>query len=791
MNPITFLRSPLDLGVLFLCCISLSMGVARAESLSISVGELSDAIGTMDDEPDAISRLALLKIQAQLNSANLLLENGDILLSDSATNLATDSGCTRTEVRSLNTLLTLRSDSRLDFSFDSLNEPFTLSLALDLGVSATGRAKQIVGFRLGSCQDLGNDNFSFSARGDASIGLELVVLLNPTLDESGQRLVLRPEVVLTGELEKRNVAVDVDDSLLRSVLEDIIEDQIDSALDERELLSAVNDLEQKLSDALGKTLDSDGTLVVELPAPTDEQVSALYRTLSPEGDLMLSLGYVRSQRVALLAALLVGDDDAVSAIFSDAVQCEAAGVLQIKMPQPVVYAITDNGCEVAQIPDAETSEARQPTSANTWFEDAQCQITFDYMPTSTVDFCRTVLDNNRLGNADSRVEQLGRWTLSPGTRFDIGAVSLQGRIQPFTQRVKYKQIATPMGECALEMRIHSKGPLSGNAVSSSAPSRALIAFHGGSWQRRSSGALGIEAFAAQFVNEGFVVFAPFYRLIGTAEGTEACNDASLSEVLDDASDALTWVLANGARYGVDGNPVLFGQSAGGHLAGVLAVERAEEVESAVLFYAPTDFAEFARQLRDGEIETTTGQRILETVVDQTVDSLDLQAPLIQRNTLTARVATDVSAVPPFFILHGQRDTVLPVSQSIRFCNALAGNPDTGPASEMLANPTSTLQLVTRCGAYGSELHLIAEGEHALDLCVADELCLSGSPESADLTRDSVERMLRWVTTAGLDDDSSQNSNGGAAGILSLIMLLAVALYRRSVSELGLRPTLDS
>lgn len=760
------------MGLLVLCGPGVLPSLASADPVSISVGELGDAIDAMDTEPDAISRMALQKIQAQLDEANLQLSDGDILFSDTATNLTTDSGCTRTEVRSLLTTVTLDADSRLTLSLESLYQPLIVSAAVDLQIAATGRAKQVVGFRLGSCQDLGNDNFSFSASGEASIVLELTVQLNPTLYELQNRLVLQPDIYLEATVEQRNIDVDVDDSLLRKVLEEVIEDQIDDALDEQRLVEAIRDLEEKLDDSLSQALDSDGRLSVELPVPTDEQVAALYRTLSPDGDWMLARGFVGTQRVSLLAALLAGDNDRISAIFSDAAQCEVAGILQIDLSRPTIYTLSENGCELADSLHSATRDQSASEPVNSWYVDAQCQVPIDFYPTTTQDYCDAVLDNNRLGNADSRREQLGRWTFSPGTRFDIGAVPLQGRPQPFTQRVQYKQVATSMGQCALEMRIHSAQASSSQTAPSSSPQRALIAFHGGSWQRRSSGALGIEALAAQFVQQGFVVFAPYYRLIGTAEGTEACNDASLESVLEDASDALTWVKDNAARYGVSGDAVLFGQSAGGHLAGVLAVERPDDVESAVLFYAPTDFTNFAQQLLQGEFDTQTGQRLLETVVRQDINSLNLQDPLIQRNTLTTRIAADPSVIPSFFVLHGMQDSVLPVSQSLRLCNALAGNPDHGPASE-LAGTAPELRQIVRCGFNGSELHLITEGEHALDLCIADELCLSGSAESAEFTRESVERMLQWIGTAGLNDDEPDKSSTGSVGFVLLLLLLAL------------------
>ena len=752
---------------------------ARAEVISVSIAELDNAIYDMESRPDALATLALRRIQQSLDDANLTLGNGEILYRDIQTDLDVDSGCTRTEIRSLDTTIVLESGSGLTLSLENLYQPIQLTIELDTRISVVGRAKQIIGFRLGSCQDLANDNFDFSASGNARLLLQLTLSMNPTIDTDAQTLTFRPSVSLDGQLEKQNINVEVDDSLLRSILEDFLEDEIDDAFADSRVVQSIDELESALVDSLEENL-TEGAVVLELPKPTDEQITALYRLLTPEGDFSLSLGYMRTHRVELLAALLLGDTAGISRVTSNAIQCQAASVLQTSMLHTPVFELNNAGCQVIQIPNQQVTGA-----FNTIYSDAQCLNAIDYFATDTVDYCTQVLDAERLGNAASFPEQLNQWTLSPGTRFDIGALSLAGKLQPFTQRINYRTVTTDMGECQLEMRIHSSLPTSpGTSVNTT--QRALIAFHGGSWQRRSSGALGIEALAAQFVNEGFVVFAPFYRLIGTAEGNEACNNATLEQVLDDAHAALSWVQENGSEYGVSDKPVLFGQSAGGHLAAVLGVERPEEVASAVLFYAPSDFAEFARLIIEGEIETETGQDILETVVGQTLDTLDVQSPLIQRNSLSPRVVNREGVAPPFFILHGVKDTVLPVSQSVRLCNALAGNPDNGPASNLIGT-SDELRSVVSCGRDGSELHLITEGEHALDLCIAEELCLSGSPESAALTADTMNKMLEWIQVANPDtqqlgDDSStgrSGSGGGSIGSIALLLMLLKYAFTRT------------
>jgi acetyl esterase/lipase len=754
----------------------------RADRITVSVAELDQALYELEFEPDAISRLALLKIQSEINAAGLALLAGEVLFSESVSDVVVDSGCNSTEIRTVDTTVALGSGFSISLNLDSLYEPINLSLKLDARISVSGRAKQTVGFRLGSCQQLANDNFSFTASGSASLNLSLSLQLNPSLDHDSRSLIVRPEVALSGNLVNQGITVHVSDSLLRNILEDYLEDEIDDALNNAQIVSAIEALEQGLSDALAEQLDN-GEITIELPSPTDEQIDTLYILLSPSADFSLSLGYMRTERVALLAALILNDTAAIEEVLSDAVQCEAAGFLQASLMHEPVYRVSDLGCELTQIPTA--SVTGQDVVADPWFIDARCQLPLDYFETSTVDYCTQVLDTQRLGNADSFQDELGRWTLSPGTRFDIGAVPLAGKQQPFTQRVNYKSVSTSMGECALEMRIHSTVPTSNAQTEALSPSRAVIAFHGGSWQRRSSGALGIESLATQFVNAGYVVFAPFYRLIGTDEGNDACNDATLGEVLEDAHDALSWVQSNGARYGVQDKPILFGQSAGGHLAAVLAVERPDEIKNAVLFYAPTDFAEFARQLIDGEITTETGKGILEAVIGETLETLDIQDPIVQRNALAARVVNGPASLPPFFLLHGQKDTVLPVSQSIRMCNALAGNPELGPATRIDVS-TGALRSIVSCGNAGSELHLIAEGEHALDLCIDEELCLSGSPASARLTKDSIKSMLSWISevpvnSSPLQDGNSDglvSSSGGGIGCWGLLALILGNFARR-------------
>jgi len=99
---------------------------------------------------------------------------------------------------------------------------------------------------------------------------------------------------------------------------------------------------------------------------------------------------------------------------------------------------------------------------------------------------------------------------------------------------------------------------------------------------------------SQFTERGFVVFAPFYRLVGESDGNVECNGATWREVTADVESALSWVAENGSALGAADEPAsVFGQSAGAHLAAWLAANRSDDVGKALLYYAPIDALDFA------------------------------------------------------------------------------------------------------------------------------------------------------------------------------------------------------
>jgi len=775
--------------------------VSRADTLTVTLGDLQSALDNSADEPDAVRRMILQQIQSRLNDADIQLEQGQLIFEQSLFDTTVEDGCNRTIVKHMHTQLILNQDSSIALTLRSLHEPMVVALDLSATLNSSGRARQIVGFRFDNCVDLARDTFDFSARGPIAVSIGLTLRLNPEFITPTQ-LRLTPTIAITSRVTDWDIRVDVDDSVLRNLIERLLQSELEKEFGPESLNAELSQL-QNLADDLLVDAAPDGVIDIELPEPNDDQIIALYRLLMEDARFPLTLEHVRRYRHELLAALILRDETAFRDIVGNALACQATDILKIPLERQDVFVNTESGCTIAD--DTILTPATLLESTDRFIDvyaDESCKTHIPFVSTSANDYCETALSAERLGNAAHNQAALDHWTLSPASRFDIGSLSITGKQQPYLQKVNYKTVQTTRGECHLEMRIYSAHPTTTGTT-------PVLALHGGSWQYRGSGFLGIEFTATQFVHSGFTVFAPFYRLIGDNDGNAECNNATMADLLEDTNDALNWLQNNSEQFGAQGKPIVFGQSAGGHLAASLAVNRADEVDRGIFLYAPTDFNDFASRLQQGIDSSDRGLKILEVITGQSIEDVDINSTVIQENTFPSRIAAQPQAYPPVFLIHGQADDLLPFRQSTRLCNAMSGNPDVGPASfEPVAEGAWVRE--STCDTRGSELHLLREGEHALDLCIAPELCFAGSPEGRRAAEQVLQRMFRWAQAKSLplidsqeinnvqNDDPIENasntptvsqsltvqdnSGGGSGGASSLWSLIFLLVLRRCRAE---------
>ena len=157
-----------------------------------------------------------------------------------------------------------------------------------------------------------------------------------------------------------------------------------------------------------------------------------------------------------------------------------------------------------------------------------------------------------------------------------------------------------------------------------------------------------------------------------------------------------------------------------------------------------------------------------------LENVDFASDLIQSNRFPTIVSEVPELYPPMFMLHGEMDSLLPYRQSVLMCNALMGD----NASNLISIGVSLTGYKRKisCGDNGSQLHLIAEGEHTLDLCIAPGLCFSGSEQSAAATKESMQQMLRFATVR-VSLDQASGGGGGSSTWLAWLVLPILCLRR--------------
>jgi acetyl esterase/lipase len=165
---------------------------------------------------------------------------------------------------------------------------------------------------------------------------------------------------------------------------------------------------------------------------------------------------------------------------------------------------------------------------------------------------------------------------------------------------------------------------------------------------------------------GIAVASVDYRLSG---------EAVWPAQLHDAKAAVRWLRARAIEIGIDGDRIAaWGESAGGHLAELLGLTTDPALEGDVgiagpssavaavaAWYAPSDVAAVATDTGLDPADPTTRENRL----------LGAPAPEVPDRAAEASPISHVRAgAPPFLLLHGAADRMIPCVQSERLYDAL-------------------------------------------------------------------------------------------------------------------------
>jgi acetyl esterase/lipase len=182
----------------------------------------------------------------------------------------------------------------------------------------------------------------------------------------------------------------------------------------------------------------------------------------------------------------------------------------------------------------------------------------------------------------------------------------------------------------------------------------LIQVHGGAWVIGNKDQQG-RPLMLEMARRGWVCFAPNYRL---------SPRATWPDQVVDVKAAIAWVKENASAYGADpGFVVLTGGSAGGHLVSLAALtagdpefqpgfeDKDTSVQGCVPYYGVYDLAN----------ETgTRSAKVRHRALMARLVMKTTQEDVFRRASPLARVHADA---PPFLVIHGRNDTLVPVAEA--------------------------------------------------------------------------------------------------------------------------------
>ena len=189
---------------------------------------------------------------------------------------------------------------------------------------------------------------------------------------------------------------------------------------------------------------------------------------------------------------------------------------------------------------------------------------------------------------------------------------------------------------------------------------ALLYVHGGSWRggnRRQQG----RPLLHRLAKEGWVCASASYPLV---------PEATFPDQLVALKQAVNWMKTDGRQYGIDpGFVAICGGSAGGHLAALTALtpgrpeyqpgfeEADTSVQAAIPVYGVYDFLNRNRTRDDWPI---IPRYVMKADKGEDEELFRRASPLDQVH----------AGAPPFLIIHGAADSVVPAAEAHQFVDAL-------------------------------------------------------------------------------------------------------------------------
>lgn len=771
---------------------------------SVTIDELIDFVSK--EGSNAIEYYAASEVKKNIANSEFVIEGGDLVDVNrypDSDNSKISGTCIKIKYTDMESRTTLNNTSKFRMQANGIEKPILLKVSGDVTTSFSGRLHIEKGFGIqtflfgSSCNWAGSVKVSktIEASVNGSADMEMEIAVNP------EKLVLNGDVIrykISPTLKAGGKITNIGMPRFRVIHGGVAGD----------VVNKLNDMFYNAAD----NLVWDASLI-----------SYIVERLATDKLLKEKIEQREAKFTQAIAKAVLGADysswsqgDPIekyfdmpefgSVILEDSLEFIGAGISNYEHSFPISYDFLQQDNIRETLYNAIISGDRE-TVTTTLASSLACEYAMRSARPMSVDstavytdvvtqgeFCSMLVGESarHLGNASDVIKS--NWMLTPGTTLDVGVKSIKANYQPYMQRVRYKTVAskisgtrpgelqcsynangvaqycfTPQvnvlygdGACELEMRVYKKNPTATNL-------KPLMAIHGGSWRYRGFGFSGLESMISHFTDRGYVVFAPFYRLAGNSDGNIECNNANGKDIVADAESALDWVVANSKDYGATGKVLLFGQSAGAHLAGYLSTHRKDEIDRSWLMYPPTHFADYVRTwTQESNAQGTQAiSGFLSYLKFNSLSELSSSTDsFILDNSFPEIIKNNPDEFPPVLLMHGVKDTLLPVRQSKLMCDAYGGSGTYVSTS----NGEHVYRGVTNCGSRGSKLYLFEQADHIFDLGCIDrdfsggKLCPAGSYESERSIEASITEGLEWleeVFDSNVDDsEGASESNCG-------------------------------
>src|SRR5579863_2028294 len=180
------------------------------------------------------------------------------------------------------------------------------------------------------------------------------------------------------------------------------------------------------------------------------------------------------------------------------------------------------------------------------------------------------------------------------------------------------------------------------------PFPAAIVVHGGGWVRGDR-RIDVAPLFKPLSDAGIAWFTIDYRL--------TADPLRFGLAVDDVEAAIRFVKEHADDYRIDpGRIALVGESAGGHLAAMAALNGGPPVKAVVALYAPTDLVALAK---DSEL-------IPDAIRDK-LRGTPFEGLILARLAQLSPIEKVRPDMPPFLLIHGTADSIVPLDQSRAMC----------------------------------------------------------------------------------------------------------------------------